>query len=173
MGALGNVRLLMRYSAWADERLFAALAALPEGAAEAPRPGSGSMLRTLNHALVVDRIWQAHLEGRAHGFDSRNTSVHPPLRELGDAQRAIDGWYLDYARGLDAARHDEVVRFTFVGGGAGAMTRGEILLHVANHKTYHRGYVAEMIYASGSKPPVMDLPVYVRDVEPHPAAATG
>jgi uncharacterized damage-inducible protein DinB len=27
-----------------------------------------SIIGTLNHSYVVDLIWQAHLEGRAHGF---------------------------------------------------------------------------------------------------------
>ena len=157
----------MRYSAWANQRLFAALELLPEEVVQARRPGSGGMLRTLNHALVVDRIWQAHLEGRPHGFTARNTPGDPELAELAEAQQGLDRWYVEHAAHLDAARADEVVRFTFVGGGEGAMTRGEILLHVANHKTYHRGYVAEMIYASGARPPTMDLPVFVRDVEPH------
>jgi len=158
---------MMRYTAWANARMFDALAALPPGVAEAPRPGLGGMLRTLNHALVVDQIWQAHLEGRPHGFKSRTTPDNPPLASMREAQAALDGWYVSYAASLDAARYDEVVRFTFVGGGEGAMTRGEILLHVANHKTHHRGNVAAMIYEAGGKPPTMDLPVFVRDVEPH------
>ena len=38
-----------------------------------------------------------------------------------------------------------------------------VLLHVANHKTYHRGYVAVVLYQLGGRPPVMDLPVFLRD----------
>lgn len=158
---------MARYTAWANTKMFDALAALPPGAAEAPRPGIGSMLRTLNHALVVDRIWQAHLEGRPHGYETRSPPEHPPLEEMRAQQAVLDAWFVAYAEALDPVRHDEVVRFTFVGGGAGAMTRGEILLHVVNHKTHHRGNVASMLYAAGAKPPTMDLPVFVREVEPH------
>jgi uncharacterized damage-inducible protein DinB len=64
---------------------------------------------------------------------------------------------------LTEQAHDESVPFTFVDGGAGIMTRGEMLLHVVNHKTYHRGYVADLLYQIGSRPPVMDLPVFLRD----------
>lgn len=165
MGALRNIRMLARYTAWANERLFDALASLPEGEAIAPRRTTfGNMLHTMNHVLVVDLIWQAHLEGRPHGFTARNTETTPSLDELRDAQRAMDDWYAAYADTLSAAAHDEVVRFEFVGGGAGAMTRGDILLHVVNHKTYHRGVVADMISQVPSRPPVMDLPVFLRDV---------
>ena len=38
---------------------------------------------------------------------------------------------------------DELIGFTFVGGGEGAMTRGEMVQHVLNHTTYRRGFVAD------------------------------
>lgn len=165
MGALRSLRMLMRYGAWADERIFEAVAALPDGEATRERPAVfGNMVHTLNHGYVIDQIWQAHLEGRPHGFTARNTKTHPPLEELWRRQRLIDAWYVDYADRLSEAAVDEVVRFTFVGGGDGAMTRGDILSHVVNHKTYHRGQVADMMYQVPARPPVTDLPVFLRDV---------
>jgi len=53
------------------------------------------------------------------------------------------------------------VSFRFIGGGPGAMTRRDILLHVANHGTYHRGNVASMMYQAGTPPPTTDLPVFL------------
>jgi uncharacterized damage-inducible protein DinB len=76
----------------------------------------------------------------------------------------LDRWYIACADGLDATRLAEEIDFRFVDGGAGRMSRGDMLLHVINHKTYHRGYVADMLYQAGLKPPVMDLPVFLRDV---------
>jgi len=163
--AIRNLRMLARYTAWADARLFEALAALPAQVLSQRRAtGQGSLLGTLSHAWVVDQIWQAHLEGRPHGYTTRNTASEPALAQLQAGQAALDRWYQAYADGLDDAAHDEVVDFRFVDGGAGAMRRGDILLHVVNHKTYHRGYVAQMLYEAGSRPPVMDLPVFLRDV---------
>jgi len=43
------------------------------------------------------------------------------------------------------------------------MTCGEMLLHVVNHGTYHRGLVADMMYQAGVTPPTTDLPVFLRD----------
>jgi uncharacterized damage-inducible protein DinB len=59
------------------------------------------------------------------------------------------------------------VHFTFVDGGEGAMTRGDMLLHTVNHKTFHRGYVADMMYQVPARPPSMDLPVFLRDAAPN------
>lgn len=165
MTALRNIRMLMRYSAWANSRMFDALAALPAGQATATRvTGFGNMVNTLNHAHVVDLIWRGHLEGKAHGFSKRITDTEPALADLSRAQAETDGWYIRYADQLSGEGHDEVVEFKFVDGGQGALTRGDMLLHIVNHKTYHRGYVADMLYQAGVRPPVMDLPVFLRDV---------
>jgi uncharacterized damage-inducible protein DinB len=159
-----KICMLARYTAWADARLFAAIAQLPEGAELAKRPTLfGTMLRTLNHCHVVDQIWMAHLEGRAHGHTALNTEVTPAFAELRSAQSAVDEWFVAYAGRLPAPAYEEVVEFRFVDGGAGAMTRGDILLHVVNHKTYHRGWVADMFFQDNARPPAMDLPVFLRD----------
>lgn len=162
-----NLRMLTRYTAWANGRLFTALNQLPAGEVTAPRATSfGNMIRTLNHAYVVDLIWQAHLEGRPHGFTSRNTDTTPTLAQLQEQQQGLDSWYVRYADGLTVNMQSEVVHFKFVDGGEGAMTRGDMLLHIVNHKTFHRGYVADMMYQVPARPPSMDLPVFLRDAAP-------
>ena len=69
-----DARTLTRYNAWANERIFAAFAALPEGEATKPRRSVfKNIAHTLNHSYVIDRIFQAHLQGRSHGYTARNT----------------------------------------------------------------------------------------------------
>ena len=50
-----------------------------------------------------------------------------------------------------------------MGGGDGAMTRAEILLHLANHATYHRGFVSDMFYQVPHRGAANDLTVFLRD----------
>jgi uncharacterized damage-inducible protein DinB len=154
---------LMRYKAWANELIFAAAAKLPEAELTAPRKIIfGNLLRTLNHVHAMDEVWRAHLEGRPHGYTTRNPDACPPLPELREAQGAMDAWFVDYAGSLEEPTQEEVVSFRFIGGGPGAMTRRDILLHVANHATYHRGNVASMMYQAGVPPPTTDLPVFLK-----------
>jgi uncharacterized damage-inducible protein DinB len=160
-----HVRKLLRYRAWADQLTYRAVAALPEGASTAPRATIfGNMLRTLTHSWVVDDIFQAHLQGRAHGYTSRNTPEPLSFDDLWARQQAMNAWYLDYATSLTPEQAAEVVDFQFIGGGEGRMSREDIVLHVVNHATYHRGFVADMFYQVPVKPPATDLPVFLRDV---------
>ncbi len=160
-----TARMLARYNAWSNKVMFDAVAALPAGEAVKPRASLfKNMVHTLNHNYVIDRIWQAHLEGRDHGYEARNTKEHPPLAELWQLQQQVDAWFVNWSDVQTDATIAETVNYTLIGGNCGAMTRGEILLHIVMHTNYHRGYVADMFYeVPGCRPPTMDLPVYMRE----------
>ena len=165
MSTLRTARMLTRYNAWANKLIFDAVAALPEGEATKPRQTLfKNFVHTLNHNYVIDRIFQAHLEGRDHGYTARNTADHPPLDELWRSQIVVDEWYIAWSDRMTEAKLEEKVEFTFVGGGAGVMTRGEMLMHVVNHTTYHRGFAADLFYQVPARPPTTDLTVFLRDV---------
>lgn len=161
-----TARMLTRYNAWANRIIFESVFALPEGEALKPRQSLfKNMVHMLNHNYVIDRIFQAHLEGREHGYAARNTPDHPPLDELWRLQREVDAWYIAWSDAISDAALEGTVRFTFVGGGEGAMTRAEILLHIVNHTSYHRGFVGDMLYQVPARAPTTDLPVFLRDVK--------
>lgn len=158
-----SVQTLTRYKAWADGVFLSVIATLPESELVAPRPiYFGSIIRTLNHSYTMDFVWQSHLLGKSHGLTTRNPADHPAIQDLVASQRQMDAWYVDYADSLSHDQLDEMVEFEFIGGGIGAMSRGDILLHVVNHTTYHRGHVADMLYHLNIFPPTTDLPVFLR-----------
>lgn len=158
-----NLKMMARYKAWADALLYQSLAKLSEDELNSPRRiVFGSLLRTLNHLYAMDVVWQAHLLGKRHGYNTRNPESCPPFKELRALAAELDQWYVRYADGSTEPSLNEVVKFEFIGGNPGSMSRGDILLHVVNHSTYHRGHIADMLYEMGSHPPTTDLPVYLR-----------
>jgi uncharacterized damage-inducible protein DinB len=157
--------MLTRYNRWANDMVLDAISKLPPEEVTKKRAAAfGGMLFTLAHVDIVDRIWRAHLLGEAHGFHSRTTDAPASLDTLTQRLCDLGDWYIDYADTMTEARLNERVHFSFVDGGAGDMTRGDILIHVCNHKALHRGHLGDMFYQSGLKPPSIDLPVYMRDV---------
>jgi len=156
--------MLTRYRAWADRLLYETLADVPEQELVRSQPIIfGNLLRTLNHVNAMDQVWRAHLQGVPHGFTSRNPEDCPDFRTLRERQAQLNDWYIRFAGTLDQAAGDETICFTFIGGGEGAMRRGDILLHVVNHATYHRGHVVMMMYGLSVPVPTTDLPVFLRD----------
>ena len=156
--------VMANYKAWADKVIFDGVAALPSGEAQKERKTLfKTMIGTLNHIYVVDLIWQAHLEQRAHGFKARNVVVHPELAELWTAQQKLNGWILAWIRNQSEESLDEALPFTFVSGKQAKMTRGEIFLHLVTHGCYHRGWVSEMFFDAGARPPQPDLSVFLTE----------
>jgi uncharacterized damage-inducible protein DinB len=55
------------------------------------------------------------------------------------------------------------IDFEFIGGGHGRMAREDIMLHLVNHGTYHRGLVSDMMYQIPVTPETNDYTVFLRD----------
>lgn len=167
-----HLKMLLRYKAWADEQIFRSVLRIPHEEAVRPRATRwANMLHTLNHVHVVDEIFRHHLEGRRHPYTSRNSEPTPTGPDLHAAVRATNQWYLGFAESCQASDSwDRTIEFEFVGGGRGVMTPAQIVLHVVNHGTYHRGMVSTMLHQVAAPPEINDLTVYLRDHEPRVSA---
>jgi uncharacterized damage-inducible protein DinB len=163
MSSPNTLVTLTRYAEWADHKIYDTVARLPPQELVKPQKIIfGSLIRTLEHAYAMDVVWQAHLQGKPHGFTTRQPQLYTELADLRAAQLALDQWYVRLAEEMSETAAGEVVNFTFIGGTAGSMTRADIVLHVVNHKTYHRGHVADMLFQIPVQPPTTDLPVFLR-----------
>ncbi len=157
------LKTLTRYNAWANDELLAAVRALPAGEATRERPSLfKTIVNTLNHPLVTDRMWWAHLHGEAHGHQALNEIIHADFEDLAAARAEMDARIVAYADGLSPERMDEPVPFTLLSGAGGEMSRLMILMHMVNHNSYHRGFVVETFCQIPAPLPLIDLPVYLR-----------
>jgi len=164
MNSAKDLITLTYYKVWADDRLYEALKDVPKEELVAKRKTIlGGILIALNHIYGMDLVWQAHLEGRPHGFKDRRPNIFDELSKLRYAQREIDEWYVDYATAMTPESAGAVVDFEFIGGGQGSMTRSEVLLHVVTHTNYHRGHITDMMCQIPAQPPATDLPVFLRE----------
>jgi uncharacterized damage-inducible protein DinB len=76
----------------------------------------------------------------------------------------MDAWFINFGDSQSAAQLKLPIEFAFVDGGAGLMSGHEILSHVINHASYHRGFVSDMLYQIPVSPQANDLPVFLRDI---------
>jgi len=161
---MNYMQVLTRYKAWADDLFLSVVSDVPVSELKAARPiFFGSLIRTLNHSYAMDYVWQCHLLGKPHGLTSRNPEQCPEMEELASLQRRIDNWYVKYANEITDLELGRIVEFEFIGGGHGCMSCRDILLHVVNHTTYHRGHAADILYHLKIVPPTTDLPVFLRE----------
>jgi uncharacterized damage-inducible protein DinB len=151
---------LFRYKAWADDELLTALAKLGGEPIV-----TGLAIKALSHSHVVDRIFAAHLQRKAHAYTSANLSELPALEDLSADIRKNDRWYIDYVSALDRKQLSERIDFAFTDGAPGRMSREEMLMHVINHGTGHRGQVSALMLLN-SLPPAKDgFTTYLHEAE--------
>ncbi len=153
---------MVGYKRWANQLFFESLQQLSRAQLIAPQPiVFGSLLQTMHHTYLMDRVWQANLLGQRHGMSARTSDQLPELGELYDNQAAMDAWYVEYTNNLVSEHESNEISFEFVGGENGVMEIKDILLHVVNHATYHRGNAEGVLYHYGVVPPTTDLPIYL------------
>jgi uncharacterized damage-inducible protein DinB len=134
---------------WADRGLYEAIDAARDQLSE---HDMGLLRLVLDHIHTVDRIFQHHLQGAPHAFKAARSETLPAFDALGQSARAVDDWYAAYAAGLSKAELDQPVDFVFTSGKPARMRRGEILLHVCLHGTYHRGNAGALLQLRGLAP---------------------
>ncbi len=142
---------LYHYNQWANEGLFKHLMALdsvPEG-----------VQMRLSHIVAAEEIWYNRIQplGFEHFgvFDIQAMDVLRP-RLIASAQRWI---------GLIERTEDfnKVIDYENQSGKAFQSGLGDIMIHVANHGTYHRGQIATLLRQQEFEPLATDFILFSRE----------
>lgn len=150
-------RKLAQANRLANARLHRACADLPVADYAAPRAAFfGSIRATLNHILLVDRFYIGALEGRGLDRPALDEARDcADLAELAGWQAAMDARLIAFVEGLDPAGLARIV----------PVDRGErvqrdrcddLLSHLFQHQTHHRGQVHGMLSGTAVAPPQLD-----------------
>src|SRR5262249_49257145 len=164
--SIENFKQLADYNHWANRRLYAAALALPDEQYRRPTGVFfGSLHGTLNHLLLADRVWLRRLTGEGEHplrldailFEDRSELARARIAEDMRLQRVVGGYSeADLATSLpyktmSGAQHQQVL--------------ADILLHLFNHQTHHRGHAhACCSILTGAEPPSLDLLAFQRGV---------
>jgi Uncharacterized protein conserved in bacteria len=153
---------LFRYKAWANDELLTTLARL---GALRRLTITRLAIKALSHTYVVDRIFAAHMRREDHAYTSANLSEMPTLEDLSADIRKSDREYVDYVSALDRDQLAERIDFTFTDGAPGRMSREEMLMHVINHGTGHRGQVSAVMLLNAVPPSKDGFTTYLHEAE--------
>lgn len=160
---------LFAYKRWANRELFDLLKSVSHvESADADKRENvmHTSIRLLNHIYVVDRIFQAHLQGLPHDYEASNTKETPTLDTLAQAVDECDAWYESYVCDLDINTLQQEVSFVFTDGDIGRMTREEMLMHIITHGGYHRGNVGQLLKSIQVAPPRDIYTKFLHQLEP-------
>jgi uncharacterized damage-inducible protein DinB len=155
---------LAAYNRWANAWLYATALAMPN---EAYRRPVGvffdSLHGTLNHLLLTDRVWLKRLTGEGEHPNRLDAILFEDRRELTRARLAEDSRLIALIEQYDEAALAGRVTYVTTSGKPQEQVLADILLHLFNHQTHHRGQgQACCSILPEAEPPSLDLLAFQR-----------
>ncbi|CAN7506033.1 DinB family protein [Rhizobium sp. LjRoot30] len=150
-------RKLARNNALANARLHRVLQLLSPEEFVAPRTGFFPSLRkTLNHILTVDWFYVDALEGGTLGFAAFD--VEEPCDTLADLVREQDKVDGRLVRLVDSMNADRLTAIVQIHRGPRVQRdrADDVLSHLFQHQTHHRGQAHAMLSGTSVAPPQLD-----------------
>jgi uncharacterized damage-inducible protein DinB len=149
------------YTSWSTKLLVDAAAALsPEELNRDFLTADKSVLGSLLHIYFADRIWLARIKGEP--FPGPVADSERNLEFLKTAWPELHQRWRSWASSLTGESPAREVTYRDLKQNQWKQPLWQIILHVVNHGTHHRGQVSGFIRTMGHQPPVLDLTAYYR-----------
>lgn len=160
-----TLRDFYEYNTWANKKTLDSLEGISNDAFVAPMGGSFASIRdTMVHILGAEWIWWQRCIGeRPKGLLDIND--FPDVASLRERWTEIDNGFMSLVNGADL---NEDITYVNRHGNQYTYSVGKILLHTANHSSYHRGQIVTLLRQIGAKPAVTDYLVWVDELSPRP-----
>jgi len=157
-----HLRLLARYNAWMNERLYATAMKLPdEELAEDRGAFFGSILATLNHIMVADTIWLKRFATHPDGLPALEPMLscripgldegwpYADIRSLRQRRQELDAMIPAWTENLREENLDLPLTFTMRSGETYTYAFFPLVAHCFNHQVHHRGQVTTLLSQAG------------------------
>jgi uncharacterized damage-inducible protein DinB len=155
----------VRYTAWATRRVLDSAAALkPEELQQDLGNSYGGVFGTLAHIFQGDSIWFDRLQGKTTG----SLAAYTPSADFAQFSmqwRDVLDRFVEWAEKLGAADWDQICKYRNTQGEAFATPVWQVVVHVVNHASYHRGQITTMLRQVGHTPIGTDLIAYYRELK--------
>ena len=155
-----DLQTMIDYHYWARDRVLDALEPLTAEQYNRDLGNSFKSIReTATHIYAAEWAWHERWVGRSP------TALLPAnqfadLPALGRAWREHE---TNMRRFVDGADVDRVIDYKLLSGAAGASPVWQMVQHVVNHASYHRGQITTILRQLGCQPPKsMDMIAYYR-----------
>lgn len=151
---------LYAYHHWATDRLLAVLASVSDAELARPLGGSfGTARALLCHVLGAEWLWLERFRGRSPAGWPDLSACHGAV-DFRREWEAIKAEHAAVLTSLTPAALTTPLTYTNLLGRRFSYPFEEVLLHVVNHGTYHRGQLAHILRQLGHRPPATDYLVY-------------
>ena len=160
---LQDLQTMLDYHYWARDRMLDALEPLsPEDYNRNLGSSFTSIRETATHVYAAEWAWYMRWRGESP------TALLPADRfaDLGELRRAwteLEAKVRAFVEGLGDGGVSRILEYRLLSGHSGASPVWQMVQHVVNHASYHRGQITTMLRQIGAQPPKpLDMIAYYR-----------
>jgi uncharacterized damage-inducible protein DinB len=154
--------LHLEFMKWADNAVLSALSQLPTERIQQDLGNSfKSMFGTLCHIYLAEQVWFERVNGKP---DAKLADLQSPadLTALSECWPELHRGWLDWANSIGVAAWSQPLLQKNSQGTEFRTPIWQIVMHLVNHGSYHRGQITTMLRQSGATPPGTDLITFYR-----------
>ncbi len=158
-----DLRTMLDYHYWARDRLLDALDGLSSEQYNKDLGSSFKSIReTVVHIYAAEWAWYSRWIGTSPTA-LLSSDPYPDVPAIREAWSEHETRVRAFVEGLGEAGIAKVVEYRLLNGSAGATPFWQMLQHVVNHASYHRGQVTTMLRQLGAPPAKsMDMIAFYR-----------
>ena len=156
-----DIQYLYRYNQWANTTVLDSVSKLtPEQFVEDLHSSHRSVRDTLAHILAAEWIWLERWKGTSPAA-LLDPADFPTVESVRTRLSKVESECAEFLEGLTDQSLGQAVPYINTKGEQWTYSLGQMLQHVANHSSYHRGQVVTMLRQLGAAAPPIDLLVFV------------
>lgn len=151
---LDQFKRMFAFTDWANTQYIEAIASVAD-------PPEETMV-LINHIIGAQVVWLSRLDGASFPDD---WGVWPknPIGDCRTRSAASTADWFAYLDGQSDEAIERIVSYKTTKGDPFETSLRDILSHVLNHGTYHRGQIATQLRQVGVTPPSTDFILFARD----------
>lgn len=161
---LDDLRTLLDYHYWARDRMLDAVGPLTQGQLTRDLGSSFRSIRdTMAHMYAAEWAWYSRWQGESPAGPLA-LDPFPDVAAIRQAWTEQEARVRGFVETLGEDGISRVFEYRLLSGQPGASAFWQMLQHVVNHATYHRGQVTTMLRQLGAAPPKStDLITFYRE----------
>ena len=170
MSLLSNLQLMSQYNQWMNRKVYLVAEDLSDEIIKQDCGAFfGSLLGTLNHIYVADIIWLRRFARHPKQYQSLqqlptlpdykslNQTVADDLKTLEALRQELDTIIISWCQELKSKDLEDNLQYTDTKGNLYSKNFGQLIHHLFNHQTHHRGQASTLISQQGMDLGVTDL----------------
>lgn len=155
----GMLKLLANHNRWMNENLYATCSSIPD---ESRKRDLAAFFRsihgTLNHLLLVDRLWLGRIRNAPYHIESLDQELYDDFETLKCERSKTDDEISGFIAKLSPeSLSREITYSSFLKRGSVTLPLGLILIHIFHHQTHHRGQITTLVSQLGYDMGVTDM----------------